>query len=103
MKKWCLPALMIVGVIVLMIVFKLTKKKEIGSIARDLIEAAHSPRIKELQTKMEDLSKNMGKNLEAVVKAEHDVEKKKAELKVVYEATGLTSEEIASRFAKLKI
>ena len=92
---------LIVVVFALVVTYFLIGRKSIGLLAADIIEGAHRPRIKQLHQDIEELRKNLGKNLNEIAKKEAKLDELQEDLELVYTTVGLSVEERRERYSRV--
>lgn len=100
--KWLVSVCLVVTSGAAIVFYFLTRHRGLGSVAVSAIEAAHAPKIRELQTTIDALSNDLGKHEAAITKAQVEVARRKEDLHTVYKATGLSANDQIARMKRLR-
>lgn len=79
------------------------RSQEAAVILADAAEKSAKAKIEESQSKLEELHKNADKNAEAIKVIEAELEQKREALDAKFVRQGLSAEEIADRFRRLRL
>lgn len=101
--KWLLGGLLVGSAFAALVAFFMTRRKEFATLAADAIDAAHGARIRSLQAEVTTLRAQTKVDLDAVKKAEAEVQSRRASIKRIHKAAALSPDEVRARFEKMKV